>query len=175
MKKNLNEISHAKTIIARAEKELGPLSDGECRDLLLDQGIANIWPDAKRLVNAVRHSRAGRRAIAKNPTLKKRRIARANLTETAYIYRPSQITRKKPVKRLVKRRVRNLKAPKGVFPNPMKSHGLMTLKVQCFKNGKWVTEALFMETPKNLQIAKSLADELAKNYKTSARVMDSKK
>lgn len=34
------------------------------------------------------------------------------------VNRKSQITKKKPTKRLVNRRVKNLKAPKGVFPNP---------------------------------------------------------
>jgi hypothetical protein len=36
------------------------------------------------------------------------------------VHRLSQATKKKPSKRLVARRIKNLKMPEGVFPNPVK-------------------------------------------------------
>lgn len=40
--------------------------------------------------------------------------------KNTHVHRPSQATKKNPTKRLVARRVKNLKMPKGVFPNPVK-------------------------------------------------------
>lgn len=53
-----------------------------------------------------------------NPAPKRKTAARTMKTATAYVKRPSQVTKKSPSKRLTTRRVKNLQAPRGVFPNP---------------------------------------------------------
>lgn len=51
---------------------------------------------------------------------KKNPIAKEKLTSRAYVLRPSQATKTPPSKRLITRRTKALKAPKGYFPNPDK-------------------------------------------------------
>lgn len=60
-----------------------------------------------------------------NPSKHKGRIKRKQITDASYIGRPSQITRRKPTKRLQKRRKSQLQVMRalgtaypGVFPNP---------------------------------------------------------
>jgi hypothetical protein len=55
----------------------------------------------------------------KNPT-KRKNQARTQARAEGYVRRPSQITKAKPSKRLVSRRIKNLRVPMGVFPNPSK-------------------------------------------------------
>lgn len=50
--------------------------------------------------------------------VKRKTQARTQATAEGYVRRPSQITKKKPSKRLTVRRIKNLQAPVGLFPNP---------------------------------------------------------
>jgi len=50
--------------------------------------------------------------------VKRKNLATTQRTAEGYVRRPSQITRGKPTKRLVNRRIKNLRVPMGVFPNP---------------------------------------------------------
>src|SRR3990172_8905674 len=58
--------------------------------------------------------------------LRLRRIARKSVNKKAYVARPSQITRRKPSVRLLKRRTENVRRPaKGYFPNPETQNPLL--------------------------------------------------
>jgi len=57
---------------------------------------------------------------AKRNPVKRKTAARTQRAAEGYVYRDSQVTKKKPTKRLVTRRAKNLQAPRGVFPNPKK-------------------------------------------------------
>lgn len=57
-------------------------------------------------------------ALKDNPAPKRKTSARTIKAATAYVKRPSQITKKAPTKRLATRRIKNLQVPRGVFPNP---------------------------------------------------------
>lgn len=65
-------------------------------------------------------------AMMKNPAPRKTvtRKTKATTMPAAkkYVRRASQITKAKPSKRLVNRRIKNLQVPEGVFPNPRKRH-----------------------------------------------------
>jgi len=53
-------------------------------------------------------------------------IPKSRAAKSAYVTRPSQITRKKPSTRLKKRRTKQVTAPaKGAFPNPVKGYAVM--------------------------------------------------
>ena len=56
--------------------------------------------------------------VKQNPAPKRKTSARTIKAATAYVKRPSQITKKAPSKRLATRRIKNLQVPRGVFPNP---------------------------------------------------------
>ena len=59
------------------------------------------------------------RTVARNPAPVKRKTrAITQSAAESYVRRPSQITKKKPTKRLTARRAKNLRVPVGVFPNP---------------------------------------------------------
>lgn len=68
------------------------------------------------------HRRLELREVSKSNPAARKTVHRVGVSETAYVRRPSQITRKTPTKRLVKRRVKKVAAPKatkGFFPNPI--------------------------------------------------------
>lgn len=79
-----------------------------------------------RDVGAVPHLSFAHAEFKQNParrakirSAKKRTVKRAGLSLSSYVRRPSQITRKSPSKRLVRRRVKRVAKPvKGFFPNP---------------------------------------------------------
>lgn len=99
-------------------------------------------------------------------------VKRTGVSETAYVRRPSQITRKTPTKRLVKRRVKKVAAPKateGFFPNPVEARYKKQLdKTQKFTKGYVVGEidaygnigftAFFSSKNLAVQFAQQLAD-----------------
>lgn len=69
--------------------------------------------------------------VRKNPVKRGAAQRRASVDggRTAYIRRPSQITKKKPTKRLRKRRGKNYDRPtKGRFPNPQKRGFVICIK-----------------------------------------------
>jgi hypothetical protein len=95
----------------------------------------------------------------------------------AIIGRPSQITRKKPTARLVARRKKNLRAPKGVFPNPKSVHVDIDVNshnakgrrsrtrvnprkpkyhVDIVAGGAWRRQATFSVKPMAIEYAKAL-------------------
>ena len=55
--------------------------------------------------------------------VKRKTQARTQATAEGYVRRPSQITKKAPSKRLTVRRIKNLRAPVGLFPNPSAREG----------------------------------------------------
>lgn len=81
-------------------------------------------------------------------------VKRKNVTENAYINRPSQITRKSPTKRLKRRRAEAVKHPvKGRFPNPARQRKSVTnrwgeklrvgdfIQVRDTRSGKFLPES----------------------------------
>lgn len=67
-----------------------------------------------------------------------RRISRANLSGSRYVARPSQITRKRPTKRLVRRRRANLTAgAQGFFPNPQRGPSQIKRLTDTNAAGPW--------------------------------------
>ena len=71
------------------------------------------------LSKAEAEKRARSLAAKKNP-VKRKTQARTQSAAEDYVYRQSQVTKKAPSKRLIKRRAINLQTQRGVFPNPAK-------------------------------------------------------
>lgn len=84
-----------------------------------------------------------------SPAPKRKYKATTKRSAAAYVHRVSQATGKKPTKRLVKRRTKNLQVPRGVFPNPApkKAPGFR-VEVMNVKTGNWKRIATF-ETAKD--------------------------
>lgn len=113
--------------------------------------------------------------IKKNPIKRKTRATTQRAAES-YVRRPSQITKRKPTRRLVVRRTKNLQSPRGVFPNPVKK-GLTarprktraaltdktfhvqaaTLKKDGSQQGPWVTLGVFPNEKRAKEYAKAYA------------------
>ncbi len=99
-------------------------------------------------------------------------VRRTGVTKDAYVKRPSQITRKTPTKRLVKRRVKKVASPKvtkGFFPNPLKPS--FNYRVQIMPLGETVFETI--ATFKRVNHAKQYVVAYAKSYpKDIVRLVD---
>lgn len=122
---------------------------------------------------AIAYEEAGK-SVKKNPAPKRKTAARTQKAAVGYVNRPSQITKKSPTKRLKTRRAKNLRSPKGVFPNPARknpvipgikkiSHPLIKPKnddavyVRESSNGKdWLTVAVFSKKNAAIEYAHAL-------------------
>jgi len=98
----------------------------------------------------------------KNPAkraipVKRKNQARTQARAEGYVRRPSQITKAKPSKRLTTRRIKNLRVPMGVFPNPSSKAGDYEAARELF---------LFGSNDGNLYRSRTTAiiDNLAKKY-----------
>lgn len=104
-----------------------------------------------------------RKQAKKNPSTKRKTRATTMKAAESYVHRVSQVTKKKPSKRLVKRRTVNLRVPVGVFPNPVKKKiehkyivQISTANPSYARAVKWKSIGSFL-TP-------ALAKEYAKAY-----------
>ncbi len=114
------------------------------------------------------HRRLELREVSKSNPAARKTVHRVGVSETAYVRRPSQITRKTPTKRLVKRRVKKVAAPKatkGFFPNPiekrvsvskLKSNFPWGVQVQATEN--WDTRSAFKHKAEAVNYAQTIAD-----------------
>lgn len=100
-------------------------------------------------------------------TAAKKTIKRTATTKGAYIARPSQITRKKPTKRLVARRTARVTTGakvKGYFPNPVKkAKSKFPFEVHYRSSdvtASWKAQAAFVSST----AAKNFAEALAQTY-----------
>lgn len=87
--------------------------------------------------------------IAKNPAPKRKTSARTQSAAESYVRRKSQATGKAPSKRLVNRRIKNLQAPEGVFPNPSVRNKKFIFVKKAFVNSpnRFSCVAYFHDTP----------------------------
>lgn len=78
--------------------------------------------DALVTAQFMRNEKARLGGLRENPAPapKRKTRARTQSAAEAYVRRKSQATGKAPSKRLVNRRIKNLRTPEGVFPNPSK-------------------------------------------------------
>lgn len=136
------------------------------------------------------HRRLELREVPKSNPAARKTVHRVGVSETAYVRRPSQITRKTPTKRLVKRRVKKVAAPKstkGYFPNPSESaaakarltakHAARSAKPQfrylCqYKYEAWKTIAGFHDSELAEQFLKAFHKAKIEQF-ASLRVWDS--
>lgn len=114
--------------------------------------------------------RARSLAAKKNPAPKRKTKARTQDSAEAYVYRNSQVTKKRPSKRLVVRRAKNLEIPAaaGAFPNPVKKrvtsrpHRSARKMVYCVESGRsdkgpWRSEGIFPNEAKARNYAEALS------------------
>lgn len=107
--------------------------------------------------------RAAAGTLKKNPA-KKRKPAAKKTVKSAYVNRPSQITRKAPTKRLKARRTERVAHPvKGTFPNPIPK---MTLYATGpFDSSQFmVRTAYFLDRKEAVQYAQAIANATGKRY-----------
>jgi len=87
--------------------------------------------------------------LKKNPAPKRKTSARTQSAAESYVRRKSQATGKSPTKRLVNRRIKNLQAPEGVFPNPSVRNKKFIFVKKAFVNSpnRFSCVAYFHDTP----------------------------
>lgn len=98
---------------AEAEKRAKIIESEKYFDNLDAINFLKKHPEYRTLAQA-------KKVLKINPVTKRKTSARTQSAAESYVRRPSQITKKKPTKRLIVRRTKNLQVPSGVFPNPVK-------------------------------------------------------
>lgn len=88
-------------------------------------------------------------ALRQNPAPKRKTSARTQSAAESYVRRKSQATGKSSTKRLVNRRIKNLQAPEGVFPNPSVRNKKFIFVKKAFVNSpnRFSCVAYFHDTP----------------------------
>lgn len=93
---------------------------------------------------------------------RKKTISHSRANKAAYVSRPSQTTRKKPTKRLTARRAKTLKAPRGMYANPIdygSAHSMYTVSY----HGHYINAA----SDKNGEVFRvNIPGQHLKEYKT---------
>lgn len=118
-----------------------------------------------------------KKTVKKNPAkparaVKKTAASKRNTRgKNTLIERVSQLTKKKPSARLVARRKKNLKAPRGVFPNPMAAASVMRRPKAAANFREYVVEKATENSPwsqvahfQKLADAKEYANALSVKY-----------
>lgn len=86
--------------------------------LMRFHGLSKAEAEKRARSLAAKKNPAKRKTQARTVAPKRKTQARTQRAAEDYVYRQSQVTKKAPSKRLIKRRTINLQTQRGVFPNP---------------------------------------------------------